>query len=157
MAEDSKKQRTRDRRHGRVIALHLAYGWDSKGCEDDEGLGIVDADDIVESSTEARTYGKQVLAGFVNERVAVDACIDKRLQNWTLHRMAVIDRSLLRLGCYELLYCPEVPTKVIINEYIELGKTYGSEAKTPKLLNGVLDRIAKDHRTAGNAGQASAS
>jgi N utilization substance protein B len=81
------------------------------------------------------------------ERPAVDATIDKRLQNWTLARMAVLDRSILRLGCYELLYRADTPTRVIINEWIELAKSYGSEGRTAGLVNGVLDRIAKDHRS----------
>ena len=59
--------------------------------------------------------------------------------------MAVLDRSILRLGCYELIYCPDVPPKVVINEYIEIAKQYGSDVKTGKLVNGVLDRIAKEH------------
>ncbi len=60
--------------------------------------------------------------------------------------MAVADRAILRLGAYEILYCADTPAKVAINEYIELSKRYGSEAKTPKLVNAVLDKIAREHR-----------
>ena len=88
-----------------------------------------------------------LLVGFAKERPAVDAAIDKRLDNWTIHRLAVADRALLRLGAFEILYCADTPPKVSINEYIELAKRYGSEAKTPKLVNAVLDKIAREHRS----------
>ncbi len=76
----------------------------------------------------------------------MDAAVDQRLENWTIQRLAVLDRALLRLGAYELLFCADTPPKVTINEYIELAKRYGSEAKTAKLVNGVLDKIAREHR-----------
>lgn len=132
------------RRQGRVHALSLVYAFDQKHFHDDERLDI--EDEPADLSNHARQTGRELFNNFRQERSAVDAIIDKRLTNWTLGRMAVIDRSLLRLGTYELLFCGEVPVKVIINEYIELAKIYGSDGKTAKLINGVLDRVAKDHR-----------
>ena len=87
-----------------------------------------------------------MLAGFIKERPAIDAAVDKRLDNWTIHRLAVADRALLRLGSYEIMYCAETPPKVVINEYIELAKLYGSDIKTSKLVNAVLDKLAKEQR-----------
>ena len=98
-------------------------------------------------SDAAVTLARELYNGCRVERAAVDAVIDKRLHNWTLQRLAVVDRSILRIGAYELLYRSDVPPKVAINEAIELAKRFGSDAKTAKLVNGVLDKIARDHRS----------
>jgi N utilization substance protein B len=133
------------RRQGRVHALSLAYAYDQKHYLDDESLAISsEAASLADGAVE---LGEKVFHGLREERAAVDAIVDKCLTNWTLGRMAVLDRSILRLGCYELIYCPDVPPKVVINEYIEIAKQYGSDVKTGKLVNGVLDRIAKEHST----------
>jgi N utilization substance protein B len=73
---------------------------------------------------------------------SLDEIISKYLQNWTLDRLSVTDRNILRLGTYELLYVDDVPIEVTLDEMIELGKTYGTE-NSGKFVNGVLDRIAK--------------
>ena len=124
-------------------ALSLAYAFDQKHYVDDEALAIVSESNDLEAG--ATDLGEKIFRGLCTERSAVDALVDKCLTNWTLGRMAVLDRSILRLGCYELVYCPDVPPKVVINEYIEIAKQYGSDVKTGKLVNGVLDRIAKEH------------
>ncbi|TVR09021.1 MAG: transcription antitermination factor NusB [Planctomycetota bacterium] len=134
----------RKRRQARVYALSLAYAWDQKHHQDDDLLAVEGEPE--ECNDSARRAGGAIFTGLTQERPAVDAIIDQCLTNWTLGRMAVLDRSILRLGCYELLYCPNVPPKVAINEYIEIAKIYGSDGRTAKLVNGVLDRIAKDHR-----------
>jgi N utilization substance protein B len=61
-------------------------------------------------------------------------------ENWRLDRMAAIDRNILRLGAFELLYCDDVPTKVAINEALELAKRY-STAQSSRFVNGILDRL----------------
>lgn len=141
------------RTQGRELALQLLYSFEQNKYIDDGALLIDDsAEDNAEGSDpEALGLAKELLAGFAKERVAVDAAIDKRLENWTIHRLAVLDRALLRLGTYELIYRLDTPPKVAINECIELAKRFGSEAKTPGLVNGVLDKIAREHR-AGEVG-----
>ncbi|MHC5067685.1 MAG: transcription antitermination factor NusB, partial [Planctomycetota bacterium] len=134
-----------DRRHSREWAIRLLYAFDQKGHADDGLLAVWDEDED-EASPAAREAGRELFNGFVGERPAVDAVVDGCLTNWTLGRLAVADRSLLRLGCFELLYRGDVPPKAAINEYIELAKRYGSDGKTAKLVNGVLDRIAREHR-----------
>ena len=75
------------------------------------------------------------------------ADIDRRVQdaarNWRLPRMAAVDRNVLRLGAYELLYTPETPPLVAINEAIELARSYGAK-ESPAFVNGVLDRVRQD-------------
>ena len=63
-------------------------------------------------------------------------------ENWKIERMPSVDRNILRLAVYELLYCPEVPDKVAIDEAIELAKLY-SDDKAPRFINSVLDKILK--------------
>ena len=66
--------------------------------------------------------------------------ISEVAENWRLDRMAAIDRNILRLGAYEMLFCPEVPAKVAINEALELAKRY-STAQSSRFVNGILDRV----------------
>ena len=70
--------------------------------------------------------------------------ISQVAENWRLDRMAAIDRNILRLGAYEMLYCPEVPAKVAINEALELAKRY-STAQSSRFVNGILDRVLQWH------------
>ncbi len=70
----------------------------------------------------------------------VDRHITEAAANWRLPRMAAVDRNVLRLGSYELLFVPETPPGVVLNEAIELARRYGS-ANSPAFVNGVLDRV----------------
>jgi transcription antitermination protein NusB len=139
-----KQRANATRTAGRVLALQTLYSFEQNHYQDDGHLLPEDVSLAVDG--EAAGFARSLFDGFRAQRPAIDAAIDSRLENWTIHRLAVLDRSLLRLGAYELLYCPETPPKVAINEYIELAKRFGSEAKTTKLVNGVLDRIAREHR-----------
>jgi transcription antitermination factor NusB len=78
-----------------------------------------------------------------SSRTVLDALLGEAARNWDLSRMAVVDRNVLRLGCYEMLHEPDVPTKVAINEAIELGKRFSTE-QSGAFVNGILDRIRKD-------------
>ena len=85
--------------------------------------------------------------GLYDGVVAHAADIDRRLaaaaENWRVARMAVVDRNVLRLGGYELLYTPETPANVALDEAIELARRYGS-AGSSAFVNGVLDRLRQD-------------
>lgn len=140
----SQAKRNAARSRGRELALQLLYSFEQNKFIDD-GM-LVPADTTDDMEPESIEFARALQAGFAKERLAIDAAIDKRLENWTIHRLAVADRAILRLGTFEILYCTDTPAKVAINEYIELSKRYGSEAKTPKLVNAVLDKIAREHR-----------
>jgi len=73
----------------------------------------------------------------------IDRLIEKYSENWRLDRMNIIDRAILRIATFELLYCEEIPPKVTLNEAIELGKRFGSE-DSGGFINGILDRIQKE-------------
>lgn len=90
----------------------------------------------------AAPYAESVARGVYKHREEIDALISEHSPRWKLERMARTDRNALRIGVYELLHQPEVPTKTAIDEAIELGKRFGTESSA-KFINGVLDAIAK--------------
>ena len=140
-----KKNKKRDRKKAvRLFAIQLMYSLELNNYENDQDLAIDDEQE--QPSAEVQAKAQKLLEGFIAERIAVDACVDDHLQNWTLQRLAHMDRAGLRLGCYEIMYALETAPSLIMNEYIELAKQFGSEEKTAKLVNGVLDKIARKHR-----------
>ncbi len=88
---------------------------------------------------DARRYVKNIFENLEE----IDKVIAQYLENWTLDRLSAVDRNVLRLGTYELLYELDVPIEVTIDEAIEIAKRYGTE-NSGKFVNGVLDRIAKE-------------
>lgn len=88
-------------------------------------------------------FAKQIVLGVVERRQEIDRLIEERSENWRLDRMTIIDRNILRIAIFELLYCSEVPPKVTLNEAIDLGKRYGSE-ESGSFINGILDRIQNE-------------
>ena len=90
-----------------------------------------------------RAYMEQVLSSLRAHQPEIDAQIAGRAVGWKLERLALMDRNILRLGICEILYVPEIPPEVAIDEAVELAKRYGTE-KAPVFINGILDRIWKD-------------
>lgn len=104
-----------------------------------------------EADPEGRSYADTVVRG-VEERLRdIDKRITSASQNWRLERMGRVDRNLLRMGTWELMVQKDVPRAVVIDEAVELAKSYGTEDSSG-FINGVLDRIANDlGRTAEDA------
>jgi len=92
-----------------------------------------------------RSYIERVFAGIIAHRDEIDALISQRTVGWRFERLAFIDRNILRLGIFELLYLPEVPPEVAIDEAVELCKKYGTD-NARVFVNGILDRIWKGER-----------
>ena len=80
--------------------------------------------------------------GVLAQQVDLDRHISQAADNWRLARMAVIDRNVLRLGAWELLFTPETPAAAVLNEAIELARSYGS-SESPSFVNGVLDKLRR--------------
>ncbi|QDV33968.1 hypothetical protein ElP_18490 [Tautonia plasticadhaerens] len=89
---------------------------------------------------ELRRYADEMISGVRSNQRRLDELIGKVAENWSLERMAAIDRNILRLGAFELLHRPEAPVKVVINEALELAKRY-STAQSSRFVNGILDRL----------------
>lgn len=98
-----------------------------------------------------RSYIERVFAGIIARRDEIDALISQRIVGWRFERLAFIDRNILRLGIFELLYFPEVPPEVAIDEAVELCKKYGTD-NARVFVNGILDRIWKGERAVGVQG-----
>jgi len=93
--------------------------------------------------TATKLFAETLVRGVVQNRPVIDRKIASVAKNWSLERMAPVDLSILRLAAYELLYHPEIPVSVSINEAIEIAKRYGSE-ESAAFINGLLDKIARD-------------
>jgi N utilization substance protein B len=148
------------RSRGREVALQVLYQVEQNpGISADEIRRFIErrllADRKLGDFTEA------LVAGVKEHQTQIDAMISQVAENWRLDRMAAIDRNILRLGAYEMLFCPDVPAKVAINEALELAKRY-STAQSSRFVNGILDRVfqwqaqepqrERDQETAGAPG-----
>lgn len=91
----------------------------------------------------AREFAESLVRGVVKERMIIDAAIGRYAEHWSLSRMGVVDRNVLRIALYELMYCPQVPAAVVINEAIDIAK-YFSNSESGRFINGILDRARKE-------------
>ena len=118
------------RKSARINAFSLLYQMNATG---DGAEELPDAD---------REYIDNVVTGASKHLEQIDGLIEKNLKNWVLQRVAKVNLALLRLGVYEMLYRPDIPVSVTVNEVVELSKTYDDE-KGGKFVNGVLGSIVK--------------
>ena len=128
------KKRTR----ARELALQFLYQLDLLGEEN-----AARAEDFAHEEEPDRPtteFALELIEGTRDYRDRIDQIIRDVAQNWDLERMAVIDRNVLRLATYELLWCADIPPKVSINEAIELGKRYSTK-NSGGFINGILDKI----------------
>ena len=89
-------------------------------------------------------FAEALLRGVIECQAEIDSVIDRRALGWGLDRLSLVDRNILRIGLYELLY-GDTPPEVAIDEAVELAKTYGTE-KAPAFINGILDRVWKEEK-----------
>ncbi|MGI6591627.1 MAG: transcription antitermination factor NusB [Eggerthellaceae bacterium] len=87
-------------------------------------------------------YAVTLIRGVADHQNVIDEQIQSSSENWALDRMPAVDRAILRLACFEMLYLDSVPVSVSINEAVDLAKEFGGEDDSPKFINGVLGRIA---------------
>jgi len=102
-------------------------------------------EDVAGNDLSAQQAGfiRQLVLGTVAAVRELDAIISKYAVGWRLERMAVVDRNILRLALYEMLYCPDIHSSITINEAIELAKTFNDE-EAGRFVNGLLDNVRKD-------------
>jgi transcription antitermination protein NusB len=87
-----------------------------------------------------RLFAEPLIRGTLEHRAALDEVIKKHARNWDLHRMAVVDRNVLRLAIYEMLYREDIPPVVSINEAVDVAKKFSTE-DSGKFVNGILDKV----------------
>ena len=136
------------RRRAREIVLQLLYEADVNGTRD-----ALEAKKFIRSRLQGRKglteFADRLLQGTLQHRVEIDAKLSKLSTHWTLPRMPVTDRNVLRLGSYEILF-GGTPGEVAVSEAIKLAKRYGDK-NSPRFVNGVLDRLYKDQSSKAEA------
>ena len=129
----------------RSIAMQSLYEWDFSGKKAD--LTKIVEKNIKEfgPGLEDESFIWQLVTGVVQRLVELDKIIEKAAPEWPMNQISIVDRNVLRIGLYELLYGDKkaVPPKVAINEAIELAKSFGGES-SGKFINGVLGTVYKE-------------
>ncbi len=100
-----------------------------------------------ETKDSVKTFALQLTEGVLSHRAELDQRLAATAEKWSVDRMAPVDRNILRLGAYELLFCPDTPSRVVINEAIELAKKF-STSQSGRFVNGLLDALSKQNDTA---------
>jgi len=143
--EKDKKKRPSPRRDGREAAVQFLFGRDLRG-------GIALGKDEITQFWELRTarsfardFATELIEGTLENIGEIDALIKPALQNFSFYRLTPVDRNILRLGVYELLYAEHIPASAALNEAIEIARRFGTE-DSPAFVNGVLDRILRESR-----------
>jgi len=126
------------RRRAREIALQVLYQLDIGQGDPQEVLGGYFEN--FRPSEKARDFCRRLIEGVWQHRQAIDRLIEENADNWTLKRMAVVDRNILRMAAYELTHCPDIPFKATLNEAIELAKRFGND-DSGAFINGILDKV----------------
>jgi len=126
------------RREAREFVLTALYRREFLPTPLSEMLEDVDARD-------QHSYIDNVFHGVLAHQEEIDRMLAERTIGWRFERLALLDRNILRLGVYELLYRNDIPPEVAIDEAVELAKKYGTE-QARLFINGILDRIWKEHR-----------
>jgi len=129
------------RRKARELALQILFQMD---------VGEIALEEAIKNfwkvgkvHPEIRDFTLKLSRGVMENIVQIDENIKKYTMNWTINRINNIDRNILRIAIYELIYCTDIPYKVAINEAIEIAKKYGT-LESGKFINGVLDKVAKE-------------
>jgi len=131
------------RRNAREIVLQALYELELSGKS---------PEDVIAAQLERRTpleetadHSRELFLRTANNIPELDKIIVAALENWDIERIAIVDKNVLRFALAEVLYFAEVPSKVIINEAIEVARRYGSD-ESGKFINGLLDRFIREYR-----------
>ena len=130
------------RRSGREAALQMLFQLEASGVSTDHAIELFwrtfeDAD------PEGKAYADAIVRGVADNLEGIDKKVTAASQNWRLERMSRVDRNLLRLGTWELMFRTEIPRAVLLDEAVELAKSFGTD-ESSGFVNGVLDRIAEN-------------
>jgi N utilization substance protein B len=127
------------RGQARLAALRFLYQWELNP-GDDLQSAIEQQFKFLKVKTRIAEYAISLIQGAVLQLQQIDKIISENLTHWKLARLSVVDRNSMRLAVYEMMYVEDVPSRVSINEFVEISKRFGS-ADSPGFVNGVLDSI----------------
>lgn len=137
---------TSGRRRAREKALQVLFQWDVHGNTEH---WLADFWTHNQVSPEVREFADRLIDGVMANRDELDRLIERYATNWKVSRMPMVDRNIIRAALTELLWMPDVPAKVTVNEAVELAKEFADD-ETRRFVNGVLDKIiATDARLEG--------
>jgi N utilization substance protein B len=139
-----------ERRKARHQALHILY---QSEITEESPSRILAEGTYNEEDGEPSEFCRQVLLGVEAHMARIDAVIEEISENWSLSRMPLVDRNILRVAVFEILYLDDVPDSVAINEAVEMAKVYGGEDSS-KFVNGILGRLAEVSAAGGMAEEA---
>ena len=127
-----------NRRRARELAMQALFYMDlNPGNVSDSIKAFVDG---FSPPAKALPFFYELVKGVMAFRQKIDSVIERFSNNWRIHRMPCVDRNILRVAAFELLYCEDIPVKVSINEAIDIGKKFGSHESGP-FINGILDTM----------------
>lgn len=126
------------RRLSREQALQALFYLDMHGKSEEDPVGLFCS--VFAQENTAGAFFHRLIKGVMDNRAAIDTVIERFSSNWKLSRMSCVDRNVLRLATFELLYCADIPPKVSINEAIDVAKRFGTE-ESGAFINGILDSI----------------
>jgi len=126
------------RRQSRETALQILYALDITRVNVREMLHDGWTEKML--SPEIRDFTTALVTGVIERRDEIDACIQECSTNWSLERIGLVERNILRFAIYELCFLPDIPPNVTINEAVEVAKKYGTD-EAPAFINGILDRV----------------
>ena len=134
-------RRISGRHAGREVALRALFQVDVGGASPEEAFGAVcDAERYAEETAE---FARDLFSGAGSHADHINHVIERHARGWSLDRMANVDRNILRLALYELLYRPDIPPSVAVDEAVELAKKY-STAESGRFVNGVLGNVVRN-------------
>ena len=131
----------RKRTRARECALQILYQMDITRDQSQASLeNFWQAEENLKFDDEVKEFASEIVKGVEQHFPDIDATISRYAMNWQLERMAVVDRNVLRMSCYELLYREDIPPKVSINEAVDLAKKYSGQ-EAGKFVNAILDKV----------------
>ena len=137
-----KKKAPSPRRDGREAAVQYLYGNDIQGDVDFSDETLEAFWELRLAKSFAQDFATIIIGGVRDHFNEIDETIREKLENFAFHRLTPVDRNILRVGTFEVLFNDEVPWQVAINEAVEIAKRFGSE-EYPGFINGILDSIQK--------------
>lgn len=126
------------RRKAREIALQVLYQVDASKIDVDEAMELFRGNFGMPQETDE--FSEELIRGTLDHVKEIDDLITNCSEHWSLERMSIVDKNILRMAVYEFLYCDDIPPKVTLNEAIDIGKNYGSD-NSGSFINGILDAM----------------
>ena len=127
------------RRKGRELGLQALYQIEITG--DASAAAVESFLSHFEGAAKAKEFARRLVSGVVSQKAETDRRIEQCTENWKLARMAKVDLIILRMATYELVFCPDIPVNVSLDEAIEVAKRFGTP-ESAAFINGVLDQVA---------------